>query len=324
MTRPHSDMHKRLHGLGVLLQNRQVRSHRICVMSTSKRITLTKAQMGSEFGTELIRHLQSISEDSRFSFDEIRALDATLARGPTEMPCVPFLRKLTRPAILDQQIDDYEAYELRLAVERVLPKALREKITIHLDGIRRPIEEVEEFEDEESATERQLDYIRILGGEPPADLGKWEASDLIDQLKQRAPPSNRQMMVLRFWNRLELAKSGRQSLSEWMDEFYAEDSKRVAAWELFKQETGDDGSQSNPSSVPLGAGYQYLQRVQLARPRTQSIVQYQTQEPTLSVDSDHRYSTERPSRSKAPAIAFLVIIIVFAFVAAVMMLTGKL
>src|SRR5688500_10770345 len=139
MTRPHSDMHKRLHGLGVLLQNRHVRSHRICLMSTSKRITLTKGQMGSEFGAELIRHLQSISGDGRFSLEEIKALDDTLSRGPNELPCVPFLKKLTRPAILDQQIDDYEAYELRLAVERVLPKSLREKITIQLDGIRRPI-----------------------------------------------------------------------------------------------------------------------------------------------------------------------------------------
>src|SRR5688572_13721258 len=156
------------------------RSTALCVMSTSKRITLTKVQLGSEFGAELIRHLQSISQDGRFSFDEIRALDATLARGPAEMPCVSFLRKLTRPAILDQQIDDFEAYELRLAVERVLPKAFREEVSAHLDGIRRPVEEINEYEDHERATERQLEYIRILGGTPPANLGKWQASDLID------------------------------------------------------------------------------------------------------------------------------------------------
>jgi hypothetical protein len=229
-------------------------------MSTSKRITLTKAQLASDFGQRLVAELTRISEDGCFTLEEIRNLHDLLAEGSPELPSVPFLRGLTTTVLLDGQLDDYEAYELRLAIERVLPKTLREQIGGKLKGIQRPIEDEIEVT-EEPATERQLEYIRILGGTVPPGLGKWEASDLINELKQRAPVSPRQMMVLRFWNRLGLASQGRQAVSEWMDRHYTENSDRLEAWELFKAEHGDDGTQRDPSWVPIGVGERYLLQV---------------------------------------------------------------
>jgi hypothetical protein len=233
-------------------------------MGTSRRITLTKAQMASDFGQRLLVHLQSISEDGCFTLEEIRSLHDLLVKGPSELPCVTFLRRLTTEVLLDSQLDAHEPYELRLAIERVLPKAIREQVSNQLAGIQRPVvDESEEMYDEEiePATERQLDYIRNLGCTPPPNIGKWEASDLIDSLKEGAVASNRQIMVLRFWNCLHLASDGRHAIIDWMDVFYAEDPDRRGAWELFKSEHGDDRSQRDPSWVELGIGHTYLRRV---------------------------------------------------------------
>jgi len=233
-------------------------------MSTSRRITLTKAQVASDVGQRLVARLQQISEDGRFALEEIRSLHDLLVMGPSELPCVTFLRRLTTEVLLDGHLDDDEAYELRLAIERVLPKAIREQVTARLAGIKRPAQDESEViyvEEAEPATQRQLDYIRSLGGTPAASLGKWEASDVIDTLKQRAVASNRQIMVLRFWNCLHIASGGRHAITDWMDAFYAEDTDRKGAWELFKSENGDDRSQRDPSWVELGIGHAYLRRV---------------------------------------------------------------
>jgi len=121
---------------------------------------------------------------------------------------------------------------------------------------------------EQSATEKQIQYIRDLGGNPRMGLSKADASVLIEQLQaqrresfaKQEPPSPRQMMVLRFWNRMDLAQSSKWEVEQWQDKFYTEDPRRKAAWELFKVENGDDGSQHDPSFVPVGAGSEYLER----------------------------------------------------------------
>ena len=121
---------------------------------------------------------------------------------------------------------------------------------------------------EQSATEKQVQYIRDLGGNPPLGLSKADASLLIPQLqaKQRetfakqVTPTLRQIMVLRFWNKMDLAQSSRWEVEQWLTQFYNEDQRRRAAWEAFKLDNGDDGSQNNPSRVPIGAGEIYMSR----------------------------------------------------------------
>ena len=111
------------------------------------------------------------------------------------------------------------------------------------------------------ATERQLQYIRDLGGNPPAGLNHADAGEIIKQLLARQQPTPRQMMILRFWNKTDLMQSSKEDVAAWLEQFYSEDPRRKAAWELFKLENGDDGSQHDPSSVPVGVGESYLNKI---------------------------------------------------------------
>jgi len=113
------------------------------------------------------------------------------------------------------------------------------------------------------ATERQLQYIRDLGGNPPAGITHADAAGMIKQLLARQQPTPRQMMVLRFWNKTDLMQSTKDEVAAWLGQFYNEDPRRKEAWEIFKQENEEDGSQHDPSSVPIGVGESYLNRVRL-------------------------------------------------------------
>ena len=127
---------------------------------------------------------------------------------------------------------------------------------------------IEQLLSSTKATEKQLQYIRNLGGDPPAGLSRADAEIIIPQLQAKQqeslareqPPTPRQMMVLRFWNRMDLSQSSKWDVEQWLNQFYNEDPRRKAAWETFKLENGDDGSQHDPSWVPIGAGESYLNR----------------------------------------------------------------
>jgi hypothetical protein len=122
------------------------------------------------------------------------------------------------------------------------------------------------------ATQRQVDYIIDLGGEVQDGMTKSEAHDLIDQLLSGAiPATNRQLMVLRFWNRMDLASQHRRDVTAWLDQLYRENPLYEAAWKYFKLDYKDDGSQRDPSWVPLGAGYIYLKQIRRNRMLVASI-----------------------------------------------------
>lgn len=234
-----------------------------------KRVTLTKAHAASAFGRSLIAFFHAAAEDRELSLEDVKQLAALLRAAPPDIPAAEFLRELTTEILRDGVVDDLEAYQLRLAIERVVPLAERASIKSKLSDIQRPVvarlqpdaEDDDDVDiDEEPATERQLAFIKTLGGAPLPGLTKWAASDLINELKKRSPPSPRQMMVLRFWSRLDLACLSRAQISVWLDRFYAEDDRRLPAWEMFKAEHGDDGAQRDPSWVPIGAGRHYYAR----------------------------------------------------------------
>ena len=83
---------------------------------------------------------------------------------------------------------------------------------------------------------------------------------MIEELLGRQQPTPRQMMILRFWNRMDLAQSSKEEVSDWLSQFYEQDPRRKEAWETYKHDSADDGSQHDPSCVPLGAGEHYLQQ----------------------------------------------------------------
>ncbi len=80
------------------------------------------------------------------------------------------------------------------------------------------------------ATDKQFEYIRALGGNPPADLTRAGAEEIIPHLQQeqykltatQLTPSPRQIMVLRFWNRMDLMQTSKWEVEQWLDRFYLE------------------------------------------------------------------------------------------------------
>jgi len=296
---------------------------RATVSLKSPRVTLTKAQYASPAGQALINLLVEIGGDGIVTEEEVRRLQRWLAdNADSDIPAVGFLLRLSQQVLLDSKVTQDEAFEIQVAIERVLPKDIRQGITKkrweasrHLPASAAMLANVREFggnpppgitnaeayalmevlrnqpsesqvqyiralggnphpgmtRDEAShlieqllssikATERQLDFIRDLGGNTPAGLSQAAASALIEQLLARQQPTPRQMMILRFWNRMDLARLSKEEVAEWLEQFYNEEPRRKEAWELFKIDSGDDGSQHDPSSVPLGAGESYLNR----------------------------------------------------------------
>ena len=225
-------------------------------MSKPVRITLTKSQINTEFGTKLVALLKAIAEDSNISLEEVAKLQEVLKSGPATIPAVNFLLAETSASLLDSIIDDCEKFRLKCAIERVLPKGEREGVAQALAGIISPgFRSIWSPSPPELATVAQLNYIRALGADAPHGLTKEDASEMITALRLKASVSNRQIMVLRFWDRMDLQVEGRHAVSAWMDEFYSDDPARKDTWEEFKRAYGDDGSQRDPSWVPMGAGW---------------------------------------------------------------------
>lgn len=232
----------------------------------AKRITLTKAQAASQAGAALLSLLVEVTSDGELSLGEVNQLKAWLEQNgdAADVPAIAWLRELIGDILSDGRVTQDERVDLILAIERVMPKDHRLLAT----GRRRAAEALTEEPEEppEPATEPQCRYILALGGVVPDGLTKESASDLIDSLLSTGRSvSNRQMMVLRFWNRLDVREGGKRGVSEWMDAWYAEDRDRVAAWSIWKEENGDTGRQDNPEKVPIGVGEDYLRRVKSER-----------------------------------------------------------
>ena len=249
------------------------------------RVTFTKTQCEMPVVQDLIRLLCDISGRGSDCADGVRALNAWLRKAPyCDIAAVNFLLSATNDFLTGGQTDR-EIYTMHLAIERVLPKNLRDgviqrrqdawhespaserqlsyirdlggKATVGMT--RQEASELIDRLTQFTASEKQLDYIRSLGGTPPTGISKSEASTLIEQLQnEQDGPTLRQLMVLRFWNRMDLENSSKHEIAAWLEHFYKENPLRKIAWEWFKLEQGDSGSQSDPSWVPLGIGETYL------------------------------------------------------------------
>ena len=249
-----------------------------------RRLSLTKKQLQQESGEALLSLLTEVVSDGKISEDEVRRLrDWIKAAPPSELPAVGFLQEAIDEVIADGVISDADRLDIHLAIERVLPvteraisKEVREGASeaeappkITRDDLRQLALDSEKPEPavrsrswrEDSVTKPQRDFIRSLGGSVTPEMSKGKASDLIEELLGNKPISPRQQMVMRFWGRERQAGEGPREISEWLDEFHAEDPDRKKAWALFKDESEDDGLQGDPMRVRVGIGPQYLERV---------------------------------------------------------------
>lgn len=243
------------------------------------RVSLGKKQLSTEAGKALLHLLGEITRDGELSLDEVERLRAWLEENKAcaEVPAIAWLRELLQAVLADGKVTQEERVELLLAFDKVLPpedrllaKVRRRNAAAHDQEAQEPAQtrptsgsKRVPWQDQ-PATEKQFDYMRFLGVQfDEATITKGQASELITAAAAQSQdrPSNRQMMVLRFWNRLEIASDGREAVSEWMDEWYDKDPRHREAWELWKQENGDDGGQGDPNRVPIGAGPEFLKRL---------------------------------------------------------------
>jgi hypothetical protein len=249
------------------------RKHKRVTFAKRRRIVMSQTECESPTGRDLLALLSGIARDCIINDDGLRQLQSWLIENArSEMPAVQFLREASDRVSATGILTSGQAVELHQAIERVVPATIRAEFTE-----RRQAASTGDYEERrkawqsaaasEPATERQLAYIESLGGHPPVGLTKAAASYLIDELKgDVTQPSARQLMVLRFWNRLDMANCSRPEIAAWLDRFYAADPLRKAAWTLYKLSHRDDGSQHDPSWVEIGAGEKY--RRQIVRNRT--------------------------------------------------------
>lgn len=234
-------------------------------------VALSKKSLATAEGIALLNLLEQTMADGRLADQEITELAAWLEQtaSTSTLPGIYFLREEVAGILADGAVSEAESRLLQNAILRVLPITERERVKAKIaDATAR---EREREKEERAATWnrvtlKQLEFIRNLGGTCTEDVTKQQASEIIDQLLT-SRPTIRQRMVLRFWNRLDLLTTGVEGVSAWMDRWYDEDPHRLEAWELWKQESGDDGGRSPASidSVPLGAGQEYLVRVKATR-----------------------------------------------------------
>lgn len=221
-------------------------------------VTLTKKHLATDAGKDLLAILLDITRDGNVDVAEAHRLRSWLTSHQEAMsiPAVAWLAELLEAVLADGVITKFERYDLLQGFDRVLPpdERLLSKVRRREAGTdARPV----------PATDRQVAYLRALGATISDDITKVEASAMLDDLiADGRDVSKRQLMVLRFWNRCDVAALGREGVSDWMDEWYARNPAHKAAWSLWKAENGDDGLQGDPTRVPIGAGKDYLPRAE--------------------------------------------------------------
>ena len=229
--------------------------------------TLRKKHLDTQSGGEFKALLLRVAADGKVTEDECKELSSWLnTHYSSEIPAVRFLIDEINSAEENPLTDGDKMRYLLTCILRVLPKKDRDEIVA---------QESEPAWKSDSATPAQLSYIQRLGGELPPGSTKGEASALIDSLLTDghtpvAPATNRQRMLLRFWNNEELASEGKWAVSEWIDVWNSEDPSRVDAWLAWKTENADDDTQDDPDNVPVGAGFGYIENKDSATGVTKS------------------------------------------------------
>ena len=243
------------------------------------RITLTKAHLETWAGSKLIALLSRIAADGKLEDAEIHELRQWLEAHRSkrrQVPAIAWLAEIVEDVLADGVVTSDERIELVLAIERVLPKEEREQAIAartsddtltdmptratkapKVAAAREPKPEPASTPRQSRlATEPQKNYLRSLGIPVPDNMTFAEAgarfADMRNSRSDQATP--RQRMVMRFWGREDIAAQGKSAVSDWLDEWYAGDPRRLDAWEAWKLQNPEINSQRIIDRVPAGAG----------------------------------------------------------------------
>jgi hypothetical protein len=107
------------------------------------RISLTKSQLRTEFGAELLSLCESVTADGKLAPEEAQGLRDWLDEtDAAELPAASYLREIVERVLADGQITPDECREIYRAVEAVLPPEVRRQAT----AARREVESAERVE----------------------------------------------------------------------------------------------------------------------------------------------------------------------------------
>jgi hypothetical protein len=141
------------------------------------------------------------------------------------------------------------------------------------------------------ATERQIEYIRNLHGNPEPGLTKGAASKMIDKLLSE--PSPRQHMVLRFLGLETLVSPKRAQIATLMDAIYQEHPEYKEAWETWKSQNPEIDQTNDWRQVPVGNHY----RLKISDKSGQATIKTESPEvenPFKILDEPSPISTTKP------------------------------
>lgn len=224
---------------------------------------MTNREADSEIGRALTNMILDMCHDGELTIEEVEALHVFLRKSGDPFVAIPYLRAITREIVADGSVSPAEAYRLKKGMERVVQKEVRKVVSTHLESIGTPVWGDDDYEPEwtrDEATTKQIDLILNLGGKINPGLTKGEASMQIDDLLERRPPTPRQMMLLRFFDRLDLKIRTKEEVSCWIDELFIHQGEAERAWHRFKLETDHDPYERDPNTVPIGAYKRYRKK----------------------------------------------------------------
>ena len=223
-------------------------------MDEENKFAVSDEHAMTRVGELLISALVRISADGKLSNSDITALSGWLnkASSLSDIPGLHFLREEVDAVLEDGIISEPERRLLIKSILKVLPAKARE-LASHQFAV---AEKQAANSAMQKATPKQAECIKQLGGVFNPGFTQLQADQEIDQLYQ-SHPTQRQLMILRFWDRTSLEDKSVEVVAKWLDAWYEEDYHRRIAWTKWHKQ--------NPhcavDDVPRGIGISVLREV---------------------------------------------------------------
>ncbi len=229
---------------------------------------MTNREAESKVGHELTNMILDMCHDGELTIEEVETLHQFLRKSGDPFAAIPYLRAITREIVADGSVCPAEAYRLKKGMERVVQKEVRKVVSTHLESVGTPVWGDDDYEPawtKHEATTKQIEFILNLGGKIAPGLTKGAASKQIDFLLERRPPTPRQMMLLRFFDRLDLVESTKERVSVWIDDLFIRHEEMERAWHRYKLTTKHDPYERDWSIIPIGAYRQFVKTKKTSR-----------------------------------------------------------
>ena len=124
----------------------------------TRRISLTKTQLRTELGAELLSVCESVTADGKLAPEEAQGLREWLDEAnAAELPAASYLREVIERVLADGQITQEECREVYRAVEAVLPPEVRRQATAARKEIEAAEREAAKAVSEQEREERRRD-----------------------------------------------------------------------------------------------------------------------------------------------------------------------